>query len=183
MRATPRSSPGSGPRRARTPDYGLEPERDPCHPPPRLDDTPAPQRSWEPRNRLEVAAEELGLAQHGVPEREHLVQQQRSRVTDQIQERVVLGDHQIPVAELRATIDRARASPRRGAVGPDVVNDGVRCIPGAPPEQPCSPREVGIAAPTGHVFVEELIEHRQVLERRAPVDGRCPVGPERLARQ
>ena len=70
-----------------------------------------------------VSAQQERLAQQREPEREHLVGEHAREVAQERGERIVLGDHQIAVAELHGPLPVRHVCAFGRAVAPDVMRD------------------------------------------------------------
>ena len=149
-----------------------------------VDVAPPPPGGREAPQRLDVAAEQLALAQQDVAERERPRSASHPwQVAQQLPRGVVLGDHQIAVAELHAPVLRRAAS--RGSWAVDA-----RCVPRRgrgsytqrQPEQRARQARSASDAHSADVLVEDLAADRALLERLAPVQHRRAVAAERLAR-
>ena len=94
---------------------------------------------------------------------------------------VVLGDHQVAVAELHHPVPLRHAARGRGAVGADVVGHARAARRRSASRAAGRARRGRRRSPTARGPRRNLAVRPRVLERLAPVEGDRAVGAERLA--
>ena len=75
---------------------------------------------------------------------QHLVGEDRGEVAEERGQRIVLGHHQVAVAELDGELPGRHAGPGGRAVAADVVGHGLGLVDAPPAHQPRAPGQVGV---------------------------------------